>query len=101
MNPSHPMPLNRLPRGLPARITKIGGPDYQSSEAGEPLLEDLLLGLGFEEGAHVEVRHQGPFGGPLAVRVDGRLIALRPADAAAVLVETTPAISDQHKVEGS
>ena len=50
-------------------------------------MESLLLDLGFEEGASVEIRHQGPFGGPLAVRVDDRLIALRPDDAAAILVD--------------
>jgi len=40
------------------------------------------------------VRHQGPLGGPLAVNVDGRLVALRPVDAAAVLVEMTTSFSD-------
>lgn len=99
MSPSIPISLDRLPHGLSARITKVGGPDHESDQNGEPALEDLLLGLGFEEGAHVEVRHQGPFGGPLAVRVDDRLIALRPADAAAVLVETTLPIPDSNKAD--
>lgn len=99
MSPSTLLTLDRLPRGLPARITKVGNPDDEPSQTGEPALEDLLLGLGFEEGAHVEVRHQGPFGGPMAVRVDDRLIALRPVDAAAVLVETTPPVPDPYKVD--
>lgn len=97
MSPSTLISLDRLPRGLQARITKVGGSDSESLGVGESPLEDLLLGLGFEEGARVEVRHQGPFGGPLAVRVDDRLIALRPADAAAVLVETTPPVPDPYK----
>ena len=79
--------LDRLPRGMTARIVRIGG---AAATPGDDL-EELLLGLGFEEGAAVEVRHQGAFGGPLAVRVDDRLIALRPADAAAVLVEVAEA----------
>jgi|DEB0MinimDraft_10_1074344.scaffolds.fasta_scaffold77236_1 Fe2+ transport system protein FeoA len=74
--------LDCLPRGTRARILRIG------TDAADDL-EDLLLGLGFEEGAAVEVRHQGAFGGPIAVRVDDRLIALRPADAAVVTVEVT------------
>lgn len=79
--------LDLLPHGSKARIIQVGGVTAESGTEDGPALEDLLLGLGFEEGASVEVRHQGPFGGPLAVKVDGRLIALRPADAAAVLVE--------------
>jgi len=77
------LPLHLLPKGTPAKITKVGGPD------GDTTLETLLLGLGFEEGAPIELRHQGAFGGPLAVRVDDRLIALRPNDAAAIEVEVT------------
>lgn len=78
--------LDRLPRNLTARISEIGSGQDQQYDSG-PRLEDLLLGLGFEEGAVIEVRHQGAFGGPLAVNVDGRLVALRPIDAAAVVVE--------------
>ena len=77
------LPLHLLPKGTPAKIAKVGGPN------GDTTLETLLLGLGFEEGAPIELRHQAAFGGPLAVRVDDRLIALRPDDAAAVEVEVT------------
>ncbi|MDG2242517.1 MAG: FeoA family protein [Rhodospirillaceae bacterium] len=87
MTKSKMLPLDRLPHGLPARISKIGEGRIELNSA-EPILEDLLLGLGFEEGAEIEIRHQGPLGGPLAVQVDGRLIALRPIDASAILVET-------------
>ena len=80
------LPLDRLPHGLPARISKIGEGRIEPVST-KPNLEELLLGLGFEEGAEIEIRHQGHLGGPLAVQVDGRLIALRPIDASAVLVE--------------
>ena len=86
MAPTQKVSLDRLPRNLTARIFEIGSGQDQQNDSG-PRLEDLLLGLGFEEGAVIEVRHQGPFGGPLAVNVDGRLVALRPSDAAAVVVE--------------
>ena len=89
MTSSQLITLDLLPHGLSARISKIGK-GANAVENSEPDLEELLLGLGFEEGASVEIRHQGPLGGPLAVRGDGRLIALRPADAAAVLVKTAP-----------
>ncbi len=84
MTDHHTLPLHRLPKGTPARILTVGGSDADAT------LETLLLGLGFEEGAAIELRHQGAFGGPLAVRVDDRLVALRPADAAAIQVEVTP-----------
>lgn len=93
MTSSQTLPLDLLPHRVKAKITEIGAGTEKTAEL-EPTLEDLLLGLGFEEGAEIEVRHQGPLGGPLAVNVDGRLVALRPVDAAAVLVETLPPFSD-------
>jgi ferrous iron transport protein A len=93
MTSSQTLPLDLLPHRVKAKITEIGSGPEKTAEL-EPTLEDLLLGLGFEEGAEIEVRHQGPLGGPLAVNVDGRLVALRPVDAAAVLVEVTPSFSD-------
>jgi ferrous iron transport protein A len=87
MTSSQTLPLDRLPQRVKAKITDISAGTEKTAKS-EQSLEDLLLGLGFEEGAEIEVRHQGPLGGPLAVNVDGRLIALRPVDAAAVLVET-------------
>ncbi len=78
--------LDQFPQGRRGRIVRVGNV-VGDPVNGEASLEELLLGLGFEEGAGVEVLHQGPFGGPLAVQVNHRLIALRPADAAAVLVD--------------
>lgn len=93
MTSSQTLSLDHLPHRVKAEITEIGVGTEKTSEL-EPTLEDLLLGLGFEEGAEIEVRHQGPLGGPLAVNVDGRLVALRPVDAAAVMVKTLSPFSD-------
>ena len=82
-----PIPLSEFPKGQRGRIARIEGGVADDINGTRVTLEQLLLDLGFEEGAAVEVRHQGPFDGPLAVNVDGRLIALRPVDAAAVLVD--------------
>ena len=50
-------------------------------------LERRLLEMGFVEGAHIEVRHEGPIGrDPIAIRLDDTLVALRRCDAGAVLV---------------
>jgi len=50
-------------------------------------LERRLLELGFVEGAHVEILHEGPLGrDPIAVRVNDTTIALRRREAMAVLV---------------
>jgi Fe2+ transport system protein FeoA len=81
------LPLNLLPHGHRGRIIKVGAPHVDGANGAEAPLEDMLLKLGFEEGASIEIRHQGPCGGPLAVKVNDRMIALRPVDAAAVLVQ--------------
>jgi ferrous iron transport protein A len=47
---------------------------------------DRLLELGFDEGAEVETLHRAPLGDPIAVRVDGSVVALRRALARAVLL---------------
>jgi ferrous iron transport protein A len=49
-------------------------------------IADRLLELGFDEGAEVETLHRAPLGDPIAVRVDGSVVALRRALARAVLV---------------
>lgn len=57
-----------------------------------PELERRLIELGFVEGADVELLHQGLFGAdPIAVRVADATIALRRAEAMAILVtEVSP-----------
>jgi ferrous iron transport protein A len=50
-------------------------------------LERRLLELGFLEGAAIEVVHEGPVGrDPIAVRLNGTIIALRRREAMAVFV---------------
>jgi ferrous iron transport protein A len=49
-------------------------------------IADRLLELGFDEGAEVETLHRAPLGDPIAVRVDGSVVALRRALARAVLL---------------
>jgi len=78
--------LRDLPPGQQARIVRVGVNSPEAGKAADDLEQQLLL-IGFEEGASVELRHQASFGGPLAVKVGGRLIAVRPGDAAAVLVD--------------
>ena len=91
-----PISQDKFQPGVRGRIVQVGkgGPVPVNGQAS---LEELLLDLGFEEGAAIEVRHQGPFGSPLAVQVDDRLIAIRPVDAATVLVgpDTQSASSDR------
>lgn len=50
-----------------------------------------LTELGLRDGAQIEVLRRAPFGGPMAVRVDGARIALRLAQAAQVGVRPDPA----------
>ncbi|WP_207790331.1 FeoA family protein [Sandaracinobacter neustonicus] len=49
-------------------------------------LAHRLIELGFDEGALVEVIHQAPLGDPIAVRVDGSVVALRRALAHHILL---------------
>ena len=71
--------LADLPPGLVARVCGI-----------TPLSADLadrLVELGFDDGAEVETLHRAPLGGdPVAVRVDGTLVALRRAVADCILL---------------
>ena len=90
MFPTSTIPLSQLSqreRGWIVEICNNGALSPSSADYGITVpLHDRLLDLGFEEGALVEGRHQGPFGGPLAVQVEDRLIAIRPADADEILV---------------
>ena len=50
-------------------------------------LERRLLEMGFVEGAHVELLHEGLFGGdPIAVKLDDMRVALRRREARGVMV---------------
>jgi ferrous iron transport protein A len=49
-------------------------------------IECRLIELGFVEGAHVRVLHQGPFArDPIAVQVNGATVALRRREAMSIL----------------
>ncbi len=74
------MTLSELKTGKPAQI--IGFETVNQS------LETRLREIGFAEGDRVEVRHVGLFGrNPMSVRLNGTHIALRRAEAVAVIVE--------------
>lgn len=70
--------LDTLAPGAPARVAGFA--------AVEQAVADRLLELGFDEGAEVETLHRAPLGDPIAVRVDGSVVALRRALARAVLL---------------
>lgn len=74
MNPS----LDTLAFGATARVTGFAAVARDVS--------DRLLELGFDEGAEVETLHRAPLGDPIAVRVDGTMVALRRALARAILI---------------
>lgn len=68
--------------GLAARPTRAA----DAIDAAE--LERRLLEMGFIEGAHFEILHEGPIGGdPIAVKLDEARVALRRRDADALIVE--------------
>lgn len=55
---------------------------------GNEKLVALLREIGFAESDEVELLHTGPFGaGPLCFRLNRTMIALRPAEAAHVMIE--------------
>jgi ferrous iron transport protein A len=74
--------LDSLPRRTAARIAAIDWTDLRPAEARR------LRELGFDEGVAVELLHLGPFGrDPIAVRVGRMTVAIRRAQAAAIVVE--------------
>ncbi len=69
-------------RGLVSDLVPIEGSSLAWNE-----LERRLLEMGFVEGALVEVLHEGPIKrDPIAVRVDETTVAIRRADALAIVV---------------
>jgi ferrous iron transport protein A len=79
-------PLGLARKGFRGRIdTILAACAASGAKAAE--VERRLLELGFVEGAHVEILHEGPLGrDPIAVRVNDTTIALRRREAMAVLV---------------
>jgi ferrous iron transport protein A len=79
------LPLGEAPCGYRGLIDaiKVREPAGGLSTAE---LENRLIELGFVEGAHVEILHEGAFArDPIAVRVNHATIALRRREAMAIL----------------
>ena len=71
-------------------ITEVGSHCHHQADDVE--LERRLLELGFVEGAHIEVIHEGLFGrDPIAMKVDDMRVALRRREAASLTVQLTGA----------
>ena len=74
--------LDELPFHKPAAIAAIDWPSLSRSDARR------LRNLGFAEDVAVEALHAGPFGrDPLAVRIGRMMVAIRRAQARAIMVE--------------
>jgi ferrous iron transport protein A len=86
-DPSTKLLLGNARRGFVGHILGIevveGGSSLSATE-----LESQLIEMGFVEGAHVEILHEGAIGrDPIAVRVKGITIALRRREAMSVVVK--------------
>jgi len=80
------LPLGLAKRGYAGVIQHLAAGDVGSA-LGDVELESRLIELGFVEGAHVEVLHEGIVGGdPIAVRVQNITIAIRRREAMAIIV---------------
>ncbi|MEZ5870457.1 MAG: FeoA family protein [Nitratireductor sp.] len=74
--------------GLSGVVVAVGGRDNPANTEFDQELERRLLEIGFVEGAHVEILHEGLFGrDPIAVKVDTMRVALRRHEANAILIE--------------
>lgn len=74
------LPLSQLPKHQTARITQI---------ATDESMKQKLIEMGLSEGLEVRVLHEGPFGrDPIAVLVEGHVVAMRRKEADSVSVET-------------
>ena len=77
--------LDRLERGVPARVVAIGWDELGTAAA------NRLRNFGFDEGVRVELLHQGPFGrDPIAIRIGRMTVAIRRRHALAVHVQIEP-----------
>jgi len=82
-----PTVLSDARKGHRGVVTHIGCPD------GGHDLERRLLEIGFVEGAHVEILHEGLIGrDPIAVRVDDMRVALRRREAAHISIAPHPVL---------
>lgn len=80
--------LGEASRGDAGVIVSVTGQTGAAEAVEADELERRLLEMGFVEGAHVEVLHEGLFGrDPIAVRLDDTRVALRRREASAVTVK--------------
>ena len=78
--------LGDLAVGRRCRVLRICPESTDTADGFE--LEQRLLELGFAEGEELEILHEGPlYSDPIAVRVGEQLLALRRAEAKAILIE--------------
>lgn len=71
--------LAELRKGLVAKVMAVVTPDAD--------LEIKLREVGFSEGDEVELIARGPYGGqPLAIRLNRTILALRLAEAGAIVI---------------
>jgi ferrous iron transport protein A len=81
-----PVRLGLAKRGYSGVIQQLLAGDADSALPPAEL-ESRLIELGFVEGAHVEILHEGIVGGdPIAVRVENVTIAVRRREAMAIIV---------------
>jgi ferrous iron transport protein A len=82
----HILQLSEARKGVRGVIVQVGRGQGAGEHAAE--LERRLLELGFVEGAHIELLHEGPFGGdPIALKVDDMRVALRRQEAASISLQ--------------
>jgi ferrous iron transport protein A len=75
--------LDQLPFRTPAFVRGIEWASLTPAEG------QRLRNLGLDEGVRIEALHGGPFGrDPLAVKIGRMMVAIRRANAQAVLVDT-------------
>lgn len=83
-------PLSAFRKGDQGVIVRVGETQDGPSALEHGELERRLLELGFVEGAHLELIHEGAIGrDPIAVRLDDMRVALRRREAANVFVRRT------------
>jgi ferrous iron transport protein A len=83
---SAPSDLGNARRGFIGRIHALAAEAHHTN-LHPTELENRLIEMGFIEGAHVEILHEGAFGNdPIAVRVDNATVAIRRREAMSIKV---------------
>jgi ferrous iron transport protein A len=77
MKALQPKTLDSFRPGQSARVLRVEGQD---------MVAIRLVEMGFWPGTRVDVWQRAPFGGPLACQLQGYRLALRPPEAARVVV---------------